>query len=71
MRLLTEIYAFGSALDYTDKINRTPLHHAARASNLTAVNFILGQLQNNPEQMNILVNACSIGNETPLMKAAE
>ena len=50
---------------------RTPLHHAARASNETAVTFLLQMGMQPQEEMSINVDAETIGRETPLMKAAE
>jgi hypothetical protein len=51
-------------------LGRAPLHHAARSCNLTAINFILTKCQNTP-MLAIIANQNTIGDETPLMKAAE
>ena len=49
---------------------RTPLHHACRNKNMTAVNHILNYV----EQVyapNFDINSRSCGGDTPLMNAAE
>ena len=57
--------------NHQDKFMRTPLHHAARASNETAISFLLHMGMQPQEEMQINVDCQTIGQETPLMKAAE
>ena len=54
----------------TDMFDRTPLHHACRNNNLTAVNHILNWVQQGYAP-NFDINAKASGGDTPLMKAAE
>ena len=48
---------------------RTPLHHACRINNLTAIKFIMDKVVSEKKQIDI--NALSTGGQTPLMKAVE
>ena len=69
-KMLETIYKYSPSLCQSDILGRTPLHHASRACNLTAINFILSKCQGTPMLAQI-VNQKTIGDETPLMKAAE
>ena len=66
LRLLEAINRFGPDFNHRDRFGRTPLHHAAKNGNKTAIKFLLEEGKGM-----IDVDAQSIGGETPLMKAAD
>ena len=65
---------YGPNINYRDRFNRTPLHHCALNSNLTAAKILLARGLTNPHPallgQVLELDARSIGGETPLMKAA-
>ena len=69
--MLEVINRYKPDYNHTDKFMRTPLHHAARASNETAISFLLQMGMQPQEELSINVDCETIGKETPLMKAAE
>ena len=70
--MLDVITEFGPDINHKDRFSRTPLHFSARAGNQTAVTFLLekGLTATEPASQ-ILVDAQTIGGESPLMKACE
>ena len=62
-------------INYRDRFDRTPLHHAALNANLTAAKLLISRGLSNPHPalmgQVLELDARSIGGETPLMKAAQ
>ena len=78
-KVFKTIQTYGPNPNHTDMFSRSPLHHAAKACNETAVEHLLKHGLDFTKddgtvvspQIKINVNAKTIGGETPLMKAAE
>ena len=78
-QMISTILKYNPSLNLPDKLGRTPLHFAAANGNATAVGIMIimgspqegedGQMYQPKEHLNI--DACTIGGETALMKAAE
>ena len=74
-KLIETILSHSPDVNIKDMYSRTPLHHAAASSNLTAMNLLIEHCIVNPKPMlngQVLdLNHQSVGGETALMKCVD